>query len=70
MTRKDYAAVASMLKAQLGVTTTRREMEMVSRIARNLAYEFSKANGNFRFDTFYAACGLDAQGWAEWVEVN
>jgi len=70
MTRKHYAAVASVLKNNLEGTTTRREMELVSRIARSLAWEFSQDSGNFRFNTFYEACGLDASGWAEWVEVS
>lgn len=70
MTRKNYESVARMLKVQLSNTKTRREMELVSLIARNMAWEFSQVNGNFRFDSFYAACGLDPSGWAEWIEAT
>lgn len=43
---------------------------MIARIARNLAYEFSQINGSFRFDTFYAGCGLEPDGYLaeQWTE--
>lgn len=70
MTKKHFIAIARMLKANLDNSTSEQEMETVTRIARNLAYEFSVVNGNFRFDIFYAACGLDASGYADWVKVT
>ena len=63
MTKKHFITVAAMLKAQLEMADSRHESETIARIARNLAYEFSKINGAFKFNTFYQACGLGADGY-------
>jgi hypothetical protein len=38
----------------------------VSSLARDLATVFKDGNPRFRFDTFYAACGLDEWGMIVW----
>lgn len=69
MTRKHFIAIASMIKEYLGSTTTRGEANLIAAVARSLASEFSHINGAFKFDTFYRACGLQPDGFPEWVEV-
>lgn len=63
MTRKHFTAVATMLKANLDNASTDAERETIARIARNLAATFSQINGSFRFNTFYADCGLLPDGY-------
>jgi hypothetical protein len=66
MTRKHFASVAALFKAELDAAVAARhlsEADAVARIARRLAVELARTNGSFRFDTFYAACGLTADGF-------
>lgn len=63
MTRKHFTAIAFMLKAQFALSESKREAEMIARITRNLAAQFSQINGSFDFARFYTACGLDPHGY-------
>jgi hypothetical protein len=63
VTRKHFTAIALMLKTQLGLAESPHEAELVARIIRNLAAQFSQINGSFDFSKFYSACGLTPQGY-------
>ena len=69
MTRKHFIAIAAILKRALDNTTTEREADLVALIARNLACEMSVTNERFRINQFLIACGLDTNGYADWVKV-
>lgn len=70
MSRKNYEQIAAAIKAELASDfdddVTPREAETadraVARVAQRLANEFKDDNPRFRFDTFFAAIGLDEWG--------
>jgi hypothetical protein len=66
MTRKHFVAIAALFKTEIDAAIAARrltEADTVARVARRLAVELARANGAFRFDTFYAACGLTTDGF-------
>jgi hypothetical protein len=66
MTRKHFVAFAAIFKRELDAAVAARhltEADTVARLARLIAVELSHTNGSFRFDTFYAACGLTTDGF-------
>lgn len=66
MTRKHFASVAALFRAELDAAVAARhltEADTIARVARKLAVELARANGSFRFDTFYAECGLTTDGF-------
>jgi len=66
VTRKHFAAIAALLKLEIDAAVAKRrlsEADTVARVARKLAVELSHTNGSFRFNTFYAACGLTTDGF-------
>jgi hypothetical protein len=66
MSRKDYRAFAAVLKESLEASETQGEKYIVARTAKELAVTMKSDNSNFRYDTFFEACGLD--GWGEVVK--
>jgi hypothetical protein len=58
-TGQDYRVIAETIKDTLITATVQSD---VARVARRLAEAFKDNRGEFRFDTFYAACGLDEWG--------
>lgn len=62
MTRKHYIAAAEVIKEALDHSTTQAEDSAISTVAQGLAVMYKRDNSNFRYDTFYAACGLDPWG--------
>lgn len=65
MSRKDYRAVADDVKTALDYTDGGKDSLAVARVARSLADTFKRDNSNFRYDTFFSACGLDYNGELE-----
>ncbi len=62
MTRKNYRASAAVVREHLDDTRDVTARRAVASLARGLALEFKADNAHFRFDTFYAACGLNEWG--------
>lgn len=60
MSRRDYAKIADIVNDNLADTMV--ESRAVAGVARELADYFKSDNSNFRFDTFFEACGLDPFG--------
>lgn len=66
MTKKHFIAIAAIVKNEIDAATAARhlsEADAIARVARKIAVELSHTNGSFRFDTFYAACGLTTDGF-------
>lgn len=63
MTKKDFIAFASMLKAELNSTCegTSGEAAVIS-MANKMSDYFSQMNPRFKFATFFNACGLNSSG--------
>lgn len=61
MTRKDYVAFAGMLSEEIRNYPAGRSF--TARVARNIANILKDDSPRFRYDTFYAACGLDEWGF-------
>lgn len=74
MTKKDYVAVAALLKAQLdgqlntqttpGYWVAHRDgyVNAITNIAKDLCETFKRDNPNFSKAKFLAACGLTTEG--------
>lgn len=61
MSRKDYVAVAEVLRAEYGLTNTQREEVIVENIVGSLADKFAFDNPAFdRFRFYEAALGRDS----------
>lgn len=60
MSFKNYTRVAEILNDNLADTNV--ESRAVACVARELADYFKWDNPRFRYDKFYAACGLDEWG--------
>lgn len=63
MSKSNYVRIADVINDNLADTMV--ESRAVAGIARELADYFKSDNPNFRYDTFFDACGLD-----EWGEVK
>lgn len=63
--RKLYREIAESIKQALNYSENR---EAGAQIARAVASDLKRDNYNFRYDTFYAAAGLDENGYP--VEVR
>lgn len=63
MSRGDYEEIANVINDNLEDTMV--ESRAIATMARELADVFKANNPRFRYDTFFAACGLD-----EWGEVK
>ena len=61
MTHKDYKIVASTIKWTIE-NGTLADAETMGAHARNLSDRFKAHNSHFRYDHFFAACGLDKWG--------
>jgi hypothetical protein len=76
MTKKDYIALAKVLKLQLDsqlnaecisqywVANRDGQVTAIENIVKHIADVCSEDNSNFKRDTFYKACGLDSYGKA------
>lgn len=69
MSRKQYREVASILEGQIASAEYLPESSAAvvmttARIAKGLADMFKRDNSAFRYDTFFEAAGLDANGRA------
>lgn len=62
MSRKHYREAAETVKEVTAAAGTGVEVRAASDIAQGLARMFKRDNSNFRYDTFYEACGLDEWG--------
>jgi len=62
MTRKHYREAAEEISIILNYTSDPVAKAAVADVARSLAAMFKRDNSNFRYDTFYEACGLDLWG--------
>lgn len=68
MSRKHYREVAENIAYEVrllgGLTPVRRlaKSEVIEQWAGSMALMFKHDNSNFRYDTFFEACGLDAYG--------
>lgn len=62
MSRKDYRTVA--LRVRQSIEHFPDSAEALSLTARLMADDFKIENPSFRYDVFYAACGLDEWGEA------
>lgn len=66
MTRKHFVAIAALLKQEIDAAVGKRrlsEADAIAKVARRLAVELSHTSGSFRFNTFYAECGLTTDGF-------
>lgn len=63
MSRNDYTKIADIINDNLADTMV--ESRAIAGVAREMADHFKSDNPNFRYDTFFAACGLD-----EWGEIH
>ena len=63
MTRKHYQATADVIRGQLTHHPRPNWNGAVATIARRMADLFANDNDRFRRDLFYAACGLNAEGF-------
>jgi hypothetical protein len=61
--RKDYAAIAQQIRYALGDGADDRYSLGVAHAARNVADALKASNPRFRYDVFFAACGLDSFGY-------
>lgn len=60
---KTYVLVANDIRNALYADyTTESAQFAIAALARDLAQTFKRDNSNFRYDTFYEACGLDLHG--------
>ena len=62
MSKRDYSHIAEIVNDNLADTMV--ESRAIATMTRELADYFKSDNPNFRYDTFFKACGLD-----EWGEV-
>jgi hypothetical protein len=68
MSRKHYrefaATIHNAVDALDGLTPVRRAaaVAVIENIADGISYTCKRDNYNFRYDTFFEACGLDAYG--------
>jgi hypothetical protein len=63
MSRKDYVAAAEIIAAGLESASLSVEATVVvTQLANAFADHFKADNPRFRYDTFFAACGLDSHG--------
>jgi len=60
MSRKDYNAIAGVLKAACKYALTHREKQMLLGLASELAGYISRDNGDFARQTFMDATGTNA----------
>lgn len=61
MTKKDFEAIAYMLKKELNSNSEGTSGEAtVFSLAQNLSDYFSEMNPRFKRDVFYKACGLNS----------
>lgn len=64
MSRKHYREFAESFKGALAYTIPGTEAaKAVARTARMIADDCKRDNSAFRYDTFFAACGLDYSGY-------
>lgn len=63
MSRNDYTKIADIINDNLADTMV--ESRAIAGVAREMADYFKSDNPNFRYDTFFSACGLD-----EWGEIH
>ena len=69
MTKRHFIAIAAIFKQEIDAAAAKRhlsEADAVAKVARRIAVELSHTNGSFRFNTFYAACGLTTDGFVDW----
>jgi hypothetical protein len=62
MSRKDYVAMAEVIKREIDAATNTRQARSISNIARGMADTFKRDNSRFDRVRFYHACGLDDNG--------
>lgn len=68
MSRKDYrefaATIHNAVDALEGLTPVRRKaaVAVIESITDGISYTCKRDNSNFRYDTFFEACGLDGFG--------
>jgi len=62
MTRKHYRMIAEDIRHSITMADSNAATDAISRLARDMAASFKRDNSSFRFDTFYAACGLNEWG--------
>ena len=62
MSRKNYWAIAGAIKGRVEANVEDKVLGEIAALARDLAREFKRDNHNFRYDVFFAACGLDSFG--------
>lgn len=62
MTRKHYREVAEVISNNLRFEDAPDGKDAIAGVAQDLAAMFKRDNSNFRYDTFYQACGLDIWG--------
>ncbi len=65
MSKKDYTEIALRIKGDLDSYDDELEIsarEAVASLASDLADQFKAGNPRFRFDHFFAACGLTMYG--------
>jgi hypothetical protein len=62
MSRKHYREAAETVREAVEGANTPGGVEAASDIARGLADMFKRDDPKFRYDTFYAACGLNEWG--------
>ena len=70
MSRKHYREAAETVQEVIENAQTFAELSAASRIAQGLARMFKRDNSNFRYDTFYQACGLDEWGHHDVKDVH
>jgi hypothetical protein len=70
MSRKDYRVIAEAIAKSLAQTETVDETQRaealasIALVARNISEQLKADNSAFRYDYFFAACGLDKWGEA------
>jgi hypothetical protein len=66
VTKRHFTAIAAIFKQEIDAAVGKRrlsEADAVAKVARRIAVELSHTSGSFRFNTFYAECGLTADGF-------
>ena len=59
MTRKDYVAIAGVLRAESKNSDNDADIECIGRIAEVLSAKFADGNDSFDRERFLRACGLE-----------
>lgn len=58
MSRKDYVAIAAVIRLYVGLADA-NTLDALRGVARGMADIFANDNPRFNRDRFYAACGMD-----------